>query len=295
MTSQTIAVTGATGQQGGATARRLLASGWAVRAITRDPSSAAAHTLTAAGAEVVAADFADLASLAAALQGVHGLFIAQPSQRSAADELRQGRAVADAALDAGLAHVVYSSVGGAERDSGIPTFETKWAIEQHIAALELPATILRPVAFMENYPSFRLRDGALHTTVDPDFPEQLIATEDIGAFAALAFADPDQYVGRALEIAGDELTAAQAAEAIARATGSTVPVVHTAPGAVLEALGEHIGASLARTPTWLRDHGYEADIPRLRALHPELLDFDSWLARTGAAAARRALQTQAGS
>jgi uncharacterized protein YbjT (DUF2867 family) len=288
-TAQLVAVTGATGQQGGATARHLISRGWHVRALTRDPTSEAACALSSAGAMLVAADFDDPLSLSTAFEGVHAVFSAQPSGRSAADEIRRGCAVADAAVAAGVEHFVFASVGGAERGSGVPTFEAKWAVEQHIAAVRLPATILRPTAFMENFIHFRLRDGALHTSTEPDVREQVIATDDIGAFAALAFDDPDEYIGHALELAGDELTAVEAAEAIGRTVGSTIEVIHRPPVKAVEALGDYIGASVARTPAWLREHGYQANIAALRRLHPELLDFDAWLVRVGTRRIARAL------
>jgi Nucleoside-diphosphate-sugar epimerases len=117
---KTILVPGATGQHGGAAATHLLADGWQVRALTRDPSSRAARALAQAGAEVVAGDMGDRASLDAAMRDVYGVFSVQPpdwspSDASAAEELRLGRNVIEAAREAGVRHFVYSSVSGADR------------------------------------------------------------------------------------------------------------------------------------------------------------------------------------
>src|SRR5829696_2881793 len=150
-TDRLILVTGATGQQGGAAARHLLANGWRVRGLTRNPASDKAQALVALGAEVVEGDLYDRTSVDTALQGAYGVFSVQNfwlPDVGAEGEVRQGQLLADAAHAAGIKHFVYTSVGGAERATGIPHFDSKWAIEQHIAALGLPATVLRPVFFM---------------------------------------------------------------------------------------------------------------------------------------------------
>ncbi|AGL15960.1 NmrA/HSCARG family protein [Actinoplanes sp. N902-109] len=282
---KTILVIGATGNQGGATTTRLLADGWRVRAMTRDPAGPAAAALAAAGAEVVAGDMAQPATLLDGMRGVYGVFSVQPTQGSAGtpadftvhDEIRWGRNVADAAKAMEVSHFVYASVGGAERGSGVPNVESKWSIEQHIAELELPATVLRPVSFMEMCASpFFLRDGKLMLAIRPEVPWQLVAAADVGHFAALAFARPGEFVGKAIEIAGDSLTPPQLAAAIREATGHDVPYVPVPVDALRQ-----INPDGARAFDWLNDKGYQADIDALRALHPDLMSFDTWLARVG--------------
>jgi uncharacterized protein YbjT (DUF2867 family) len=147
-----VLVTGATGRQGGAVLKHLLARGRPVRVLTRRPDSPAALALAARGVEIAAGDMDDRASLERAMRGVGGVYSVRDFWSSGAErEVRQGFNVADAAAATGVAHLVYSSVGGAERNSGIDHWETKWQIEQHIRGLGLPATMLRPAAFMENY------------------------------------------------------------------------------------------------------------------------------------------------
>jgi uncharacterized protein YbjT (DUF2867 family) len=210
--NKTVLVFGATGQQGGAVANHLLADGWQVRAFTRDPSSRAAQALARAGAQLVSGDMRDRASLDRAMQGVYGVFSVQPpdwnpSDASAAEEITLGKNVADAAKDAGVRHFVYSSVNGADKQSRF-RFLAKWEIEKYIATLGLQATILRPSGFMENYvyPMFGIRNGTLAEAIKSDVPIKLIAVDDIGAFAALAFKHPDKFLGKTIEIAGDALT-----------------------------------------------------------------------------------------
>ncbi|MGE5377034.1 MAG: NmrA/HSCARG family protein, partial [Bacteroidota bacterium] len=196
MKDKIIAVTGATGQQGGAVARKLLADGWKVRALTRDVNKPAARALAQAGAELVAGDMDSRADLEAAFQGAYGVFSVQNfwlPNVGYEGEIRQGRNVADAAKAAGVQHLVYSSVGSAHRGMGQKHFESKWIIEQYIHTLGVPYTILRPVAFMDNDNWARpyiLSGTYTGMNLRPEKGVQKIAVEDIGVFAALAFADP---------------------------------------------------------------------------------------------------------
>ncbi|MFC8798306.1 NmrA/HSCARG family protein [Promicromonospora sp. NPDC057138] len=280
-------VIGATGLQGGATARQLLAAGWGVRALVRDPAGSKAQALVRAGAEAVSGNMGDRASLDAAMQGVHGVFSVQPTTGypgtpptfTVEDEIRLGVNVAEAANDAAVRHFVYTSVAGAERSPGIRRWESKWQIEGRIGALGLPATILRPVRFMENQsdPTMGVRDGVLTDVIKPEVPVQVISGTDIGAFAALAFTNPDQYIGQALEIAGDELTLPQIVDAIGRTTGAAI-TYRAIPREALAGLDPD-----ARAGYDFANHrgGWRADIPKLRSLHPALMDFDTWLRKEG--------------
>src|SRR5512145_2351923 len=212
MNNKIIAVTGATGQQGGAVARKLLADGWNVRALTRDLNKPAAQALASAGAELIAGDMDSRSDLDAAFKGVYGVFSVQNfwlPNVGFEGEIRQGRNVADAAKAAGVQHLVYSSVGAARRGMGQKHFESKWIIEQHIHSLDMPYTILRPAAFFENFNWERaaILNGTFNALgLRAEKERQLIAVEDVGVFAALAFANPDQYIGKTIELAGDELT-----------------------------------------------------------------------------------------
>lgn len=275
-----ILVAGATGLQGGAVARRLLAQGRQVRALTRNPTSAVARKLEAAGAELVSGEMADPRRMADLCTGAAGVFSVQNFWTSSYDEeIRQGTNLAQAAAKAGVAHFVYSSAGGAERRTGIAHFESKWRIEQRIGELGLPATILRPATFMDNFlaPDFlkRIRKGKLPFPLRADRPLQFIAVEDIGAFAALAFEHPDEWIGKILEIAGDELTMPQAAEILARAM--SLPVKHQALPLWLARL--FMGKEMTDMFRWFNKAGFEADLPQLRALHPDLMTLQEWAPR----------------
>ncbi|MGW1993869.1 NmrA/HSCARG family protein [Embleya sp. NPDC001921] len=289
-TRKTVVVVGATGLQGRTVVHHLLRDGRQVRALTRDPNGARAAALAQAGAQVVRARMEDVDSLTAAAEGAWGLFSVQPTVGSPGtapdftteDEVTWGINVAEAARAAGIGHFVFTSVAGADRhrEEKLPVnVACKWRIERHIAALGLPATILRPVSFMENFTGgYALRNGNLSTGLAPDVPQQIMAVDDVGAVTALAFARPKEWIGRAVPLAGDELTPVRIAAAIGKALGIPLPYVQI-PIDAIRALSE----DFAYANEWLNERGYRADIPATRRIHPGVLDFHTWLERTGAA------------
>jgi len=277
---KTVLVTGATGNQGGSAARHLLAAGWRVRALVRDDTTPAADALDAAGAELVLGDLDDRASIDAAARGAYGIFSVQSANEN---EIAQGKSVAQAARAANVQHLVYSSVGGVESQNRFYLEHgwgpiDKWQIEQHIRDLGMPATILRPAGFMEDFtsPARFFQAGSLNVPWHDDLVMQLIAIDDIGAFTALAFAEPDSYVGRAMEITGDRLTAPQIAGALSTAAGRQIPRTQIP----LEVLWQQ-NPEVAKVFAWANETYYETDLTPLRNAHVTLMDFSTWLARMG--------------
>jgi len=258
-------------------ARHLLRQGWHVRAMTRHPDSDAARLLQAAGAELVQADFLDRPSLTRVLAGAYGAFSVQNMlPLGTVVETIQGYAFADAALAAGVRHFIYSSVGGADRQSGVGHFESKWAVEEHIRRIGVPATILRPVFFIDNLttpgPWGLVAWGAVAWALRGGKKLQVIAVDDIGAFVALVLADPQRFIGQAIEIAGDEATWPELRAAQARVSGKrrlAIPL----PPAVLSLLDR----DLSQMFRWLRTGGYAADLAALRQLLPALKNLEQGL------------------
>lgn len=276
----TIVVSGATGQQGGAVARHLLERGFHIRALTRDPGQAAARALADRGAELVEGNLNDRASLDRALAGAYGAYSVQNFYEAGYEnEIRQGKTFAEAAQEARVAHFVYSSVGGAERHTSIPHFESKWQVEEQIRATDLPATILRPVFFMDNWARFKdtLLGGQLPQPLSPDTSLQQIAVDDIGAFAALAFSNPDEWIGRAVEIAGDEQTMTKLAETFSLVLNREVKYVPVP----WKAFEQQAGEEMALMFRWFESDGYEADIKALREEYPQLTSVESFLRTQG--------------
>ena len=283
-TNKTVLVTGATGRQGGAVIRRMLGNEWKLRALTRRPNAPAAQELTRQGIEVVPGDLEDPASLERASRRVYGVYSVQDFWSVGAKrEVDQGKNLAEAAKKAGVEHFVYSSVGGAERNSGIDHWESKWEIEKHIRKFGLPATILRPAAFMENYyidqVEIGILKGKLMDPIGADKPYQTIASEDIGAFAALAFERPKEFIGLELEIAGSELTNPEAAQVFSRVLGKPVKFQRLPMPMVRLFLGKEFYQMFR----WFNDAGYQANIAELRRRYPEirLHTLEEWLREEG--------------
>lgn len=274
------AVIGATGQQGGATTRALLAAGARVRVLVRDPQAQPAHALADRGAEAVRADIDDPASLRSAFTGVDGLFAMTTfaGPKGTQGEVEHGKQIADAAREVDLTHVVYSSVGGAERATGIPHFESKRRVEEYLSCLGLSTSFVRPTFFMENFTHFLAptqEDGVvvLRAPLAPGVPLQMVAVEDIGAVAAAALLDHASVPGGAMEIAGDELTGEQ----IAAVYGEWAGLPARFEALPLSVLGED--ADQKAMFTWFSQlPAYQADFDATRRLAPGVRDFASWLA-----------------
>ena len=264
----TIAVTGATGAQGGATARALLTAGHQVRALTRRPGSPEAHTLRDLGADVRHADFNNRTSLDTALAGADSLFaITTPFGTDTNTETRHGMTLIDAA--AHLGHIVFTSVAHADRDTGVPHYDSKRLVERHLRASGVPWTVIAPAAFMDNYASGwtldGLRDNTFAWPMPPNRPLTLIPATDIGAFAALTLTCRDEFTGQRIDIASDERTPAQMASILAAATGR--PITHQ------EVPLAHVrtrSADLAAMFDYFANVGLDVDVAGLRRDYPEV-------------------------
>lgn len=260
-TERDILVTGATGQQGGATARALLAAGHSVYAMTRNPDGDAARALADLGAHVVQADLDDEASLRAALDGKWGVYAVQNTWEAGVEgEEAQGKRLARLAREAGAQHYVYASVGSAHRETGIPHFDNKFRVEEAVRGLGFPSyVILRAAFFMENLasPWFKpaIDDGTLALGIEPDTKLQMVAVEDIGAYGKMAFERHEELNGQAIDFAGDELTPVEIAEALTRATGRQIAHFQV-PIEEVRKFSDDFATMLE----WFDAVGYDADI-----------------------------------
>lgn len=276
-----VLVTGITGKQGGSVARALLAHGHRVRGMTRNPGSDVAHALTALGAEMVRGDFADLASLASNAAGMDAVFaVSTPFERGVRTEVEQGIALVEAAAKAGVGHFIYTSVASAEKQTGLPHFDSKHEVERHLASTALTRTVLAPVYFMENLflPQTieGLRQGTYATPLPTDLRLQQVAVDDIGEFGAHVIDNRDSFAGRRVEIAGDELTAAESAVILSTVLDRPVTPVQV-PMDQIRAVSE----DLALMYEWFIATGYSVDIKGLRATTPAVgwQRFADWAAK----------------
>jgi uncharacterized protein YbjT (DUF2867 family) len=278
---KTILVTGATGHQGGAVMRSLLAAGWKVKALVRDTKSPGARAVFRKGADLVMGDLYDRDSLERALNGVYGVFSVQAWQGHGEEgEIRQGKNLADAAAgNAEVRHFIYSSAAGADLKTGIPFFDSKMPIEEHIRSIGLPSTIFRPVYFMFNFKSPEIHasimKGKMTMAIRPDKHLQMLAVEDLGEFVRMAFARPDEFIGKTMDLAGDELTMSQVAASFSRLLGKAVRYTYQPIEDV-----RRVDEDAAKMYEWLNERGYQVDIAALIDLHPGLMSFETWLRKT---------------
>ncbi|RSH77209.1 uncharacterized protein EHS24_003513 [Apiotrichum porosum] len=304
--SRSILVTGATGKQGGAVIDALLkpptsqaaedSAPFDILAVTRDPSSASATRLAAKSSTIklVKGDMDNVPALFESARAVSpngqiwGVYSVQAVATSSAKpedapETKQGVAMVDEAVKAGVQTFVYSSVdrGGEERSwnnpTPVPHFKTKHLIEQHLrkaAGDKMGWTILRPVIFYDNLaPGF---PTAMFLTYLRDKmgskPMPWIATSDIGAFGAAAFRNPAKLNHRALSLGGDVFTFDDMNKTFQKVTGKPAPTTFSF---LTWPLG--LVKDVRLMVNWFKDEGYKVNANELREIHPGLLDFEGWL------------------
>lgn len=277
-------VFGATGQQGGVVARALRAAGREVRAFIRNPQSDKAKALAAEGITLAVGDLFDRASIDRAMTGIRGVFSVQTSSPSGLvtdeQEVAQGKAIADSAVAAGVAHLVYSSGGAAGKGhTGMGHFDSKSRIEDHIRSLPIAATITRPASFMEMLmlPGMGLNTGVFTFFMQRGQSMQMIALDDLGRINAQILRQPERYAGQALELSGQDVTGEYLEEAFSRAAGGPVRYQRFSE----EFLA---GNDFLRRLTALVDDGVVAgvaDIPTLEREFGPMLTLDQWLSGPG--------------
>jgi uncharacterized protein YbjT (DUF2867 family) len=304
MSKKTIAVVGATGAQGGGLVRAILADpagGFAARALTRDPNSGKAKALAAAGAEVVAANLDDAASLRKAFDGAYGAFCITNfwEHYSPEKEQEQAQRMAQAAKDAGVLHVIWSTLEDTRRfvpleDARMPTLQGKYKVPHFDAKgeanhffsdLGVPTTFLNTSFYWDNLVHFGMGpkkgpDGKLAFVLpmgDKKLPG--IAAEDIGRCAYGVFKRKD-LIGKTVGIAGEYLSGAQMAAALSQALGQ--PVVHSAvPPEVYRGFGfpgaDDLGNMFQFKADFEQQYCAARDLGFSRSLNPQLQTFAQWL------------------
>ncbi|OFW17356.1 MAG: NmrA family protein [Acidobacteria bacterium RIFCSPLOWO2_12_FULL_67_14] len=274
---QTILITGATGQQGGAVLRHLKDTGFTLRAMTRKPEGDKGRALAGQGVEVVKGDLDDEASLRAALAGAWGVFAVQNTWEAGVEgEEQQGKRLAVLAKAAGVQHYVYTSVGSAHRRTGIPHFENKWRVEETVRAQRFPShVIIRPVFFMENLlGSWFLNGDTLSAALKPTTELQMIAVDDIGRVGARTFTSAAALKGREIDIAGDTATMPRVVEVLSGALGRRIAFAQI-PIEVVRKNSEDFALMLE----WFERVGYNADTPALDREFGRMTRLDAWAGR----------------
>jgi uncharacterized protein YbjT (DUF2867 family) len=261
-----ILITGATGQQGSSVIRHLQGKEYKLRALTRHPEKA--ESLKKMGVEIVQGDLTDKTSLGKALQGVTRLFLAvTPYEAGTDSETTQGINAIEAAKKAGVDYIYYSSVGSAQRHTGIPHFDSKRRVEEKIFETGLKFTILRPVFFMDNFSAPwmlpGLQQGNLTLPVKPDKALAMVTVNDIGAYAAAALVNPDSFIEEEIELAGEELTFPQALTAISCLSGAEIKYNQMS----YDDSEKNFGHDFAVMFKWFNEVGYNPNIPELEKVY----------------------------
>lgn len=292
-----VLVTGATGKQVGAVVRALLLAGCPVRAMTRDPSSAAAQALSALGVDVVKGDFNDTASMDAALAGVGGLFSMQMGSHPGDPdtEVVTGKALIEAAGRAGVDTVVHTSVARAgDQKNFVGWNEGRWEPLYWIkkaAVIDMVKTqgfrhwvILKPAMIMEDivppqadvqFASLRQR-GRFETAIAADTGIDWIAADEIGEFAAAAFADPARFHGHEIDLAVERATLPEVAAKISDATGKPVSAMTLSDD---ELLDRPYGSLATQSESWNNVEGFKVDLNAVRSWGVSLTTLDQFIAR----------------
>ena len=273
MTSRRILVIGATGQQGGSLARILLQKKHKVYALTRgrEAQSSAAQDLVNKGAIVVKGDLNDPDSLRHAVKDIESIFLmGTPFEDGTEGEIRRGKLMADIAKENKVEHLVYSSVVNADKNTGIPHFDSKYEVEQHIKNLRIPYTIIGPTFFMENllYQRQGLQQGQFTLPLSPSTILQQIPVQNIAEFLALVIESPERFLGKRIDIASDEVTGQQATEILSNV------LEHKIEYTPIPAPNE----DLARMFEWYEKVGTDIDIASLHKEYPTVnwLSFKDW-------------------
>jgi uncharacterized protein YbjT (DUF2867 family) len=192
-------------------------------------------------------------------------------------EVRQGKALADAAKAEGITHFVQASIAGCEQAPEVLHFKSKAIIEDHIRSLGLPATMLRTVFFMDNWLDPKMGNAIfpfLAGGLRGDLRFHMVATDDIGAVAAKVFAQRDRYIGKNIDIAGDLLMVAEMKETFRQVTGRTAPWFRI-PGFLVSLLN----AEMAHQFAWNKADGWTFSLDEVRAIHPGIMTYEAFAKR----------------
>jgi uncharacterized protein YbjT (DUF2867 family) len=275
-----ILVTGATGQQGGALARLLLQKKHEVYALIRSTKSESpkAQKLRNQGAKLVEADLDKPDSLEQATNGIDSVFLMGTwVEVGTESETRRGKMMVDMAKEKKVEHIVYSSVVNADKNTGIPHFESKYKVEQHIKNSGIPYTIIGPTFFMDNLLSYSLaglQQGQVALPLSPSRILQQSAVENIAEFSALALERRNSFIGKRIDIASDEITGEQAAKVLSNELGHKIRYEQVPMEQIRQA-----NEDLAVMFEWFERIGTGVDVAALHKQYPEVnwLTFKDWV------------------
>ena len=263
-----VLVTGISGNQGSHLAQHLLARGHRIRALVRSPHHPMLETFRSKRVDVVQGNFEDQGSIQQAARGIDAMFLMSTSFSAGPEaETRQASSAIDAAKGVGVPWLVYSSVSDANRRTGIPHFESKFAVEEHLAKSGISYAITAPTAFMENlqapYQMSSIRQGKFVQAISPTRSVQMVALDDLSAFVGHVIENPSVFNRKRVNVASDTSSGTQTAKILSEVSGRKIEFQELP----LEALRSQ-SADLAKMFEWFARDGYTADIEGLRRDYP---------------------------
>ncbi|TDH29054.1 NmrA/HSCARG family protein [Segetibacter sp. 3557_3] len=277
-----IFVTGGTGNQGGAVAKSLLSQGFSVKVLTRDPSSAAAQKLKSLGASIIHGDLNKPDSFSKHVDDVDGIFSVQNFKEGSDKEVKQGTVLADLAEHYAVNHFVYTSYSGADTKTGVPHWDSKHQLETYIKDLHIPYTILRPASLMENFllPQVknRILKGKLVSPINKEIRQQYISSYDVGQVTTTIFSEPEQYRGRTIPLAANEMDNEQVAELFSGVLGKKIRY-QKLPGLITRFV---MGKDLYAMFKWINTNGgiMIKDVDDAQKEFGPFLSFSDWIRKT---------------
>ncbi len=275
---KTIFVTGATGNQGGAVLRYLVSSGFRVKALVRNPSTDAGKRLVHPNVEIISGDLNDPRTYQHHLDQVDAVFCNLSFKNGVDKELNQGFNLVNNAKERKVKYFLYSSVIGCDANTGIPHWESKFKIENHLKESGIDYTIIRPTSLYENLliPEVykRILKGKLVLPTNGNKVQQFISAEDIGKISTAIFFDPVKYTGKTLTVAAEQMDGTQLAAVLSKALGKTI-TYQKLPMIITRLV---MGKDLTKMFRWINENDalFVKDISAIRNEFPGMLSLEDW-------------------
>lgn len=276
---KTIFVTGATGNQGGAVTTSLIKIGFKVKALTRKPDSVKAQNLQKPNVELIKGDLNDVKSFRHHLKDIDGIFSVQSFENGVDQEIKQGMDLANLAKEFGINHFLYSSIAGADLNTGIPHFDSKYKIENHIRQIGLPFTIIRANSLFENFliPQLRSRimKGKLASPINKNTTQQFISAIDIGKISADIFLNKEKYIGKTMTIGSEEMDMQQVAATFSEVLDKEISY-QKFPMLIARLV---MGKDLYKMFQWINENDaiFMKDLELFKKDNPNLLSLSQWI------------------
>jgi uncharacterized protein YbjT (DUF2867 family) len=277
--NKTIFVTGGTGNQGGAVARNLVQQGFTVKVLTRNIESPKSQNLKNLNIELINGDLNNTDTFREHLKDIYGIFSVQSFENGVDKEMNQGIALADLGKEINIKHFLYSSVFAANLNTGVPHMDSKFKIENHIRQIGLPFTILRPTSLYENFLIPQVKKGILKgklvQPINRNTVQQYIASEDIGKAAAKIFQNNDNYLGKTIPLATEQLTMQEVADIFSKVLKKKI-VYKKLPAFITKLF---MGNSLFKMFKWMNEKSVCSieDVTLTRKEFPNPLSLQRWI------------------